>query len=95
MMRPVENLCVLLIRFKIFHYLASESFFNSLLCYFVVCNLVMIVMRYIDCFQHTFDVIEVDLKKIRGMDTELHKRDTDKYEQSNTYSNIFAFKYRH
>lgn len=71
------------VRVSLFALLGSVSL-KALLLYFVAYISMIHVLRFVDCFQHTYEVFE--------MGTSLPKRDRA-HEQANTFSNLISLKH--
>jgi fatty acid desaturase len=81
-------LIVLLLRVIFFIYLASISI-NIFIFYSISYMLFLIIMRFMDIHQHTYDLYEtLDFK--RGVEAKKFDRD---FEKINTYSNLLSIKY--
>lgn len=86
--RRVRVLFVLIARFVFFVALSSISF-SILIFYPIAYMMFLIVMRFMDVHQHTYELFET-LYKTRG--AEAKKRDRE-FEDLNTYSNLLSVKY--
>lgn len=86
--RRVRVLLVLVIRSLLFVYLVSLSL-SILILYPLAYMLFLVVMRFMDIHQHTYELFET-LDLPRG--PEAKKRDRN-FEQLNTYSNLLSVKY--
>ena len=79
---------VLLIRIVFFAWLATYSY-KILLLYPLAYSLFLIVMRFMDIHQHTYELFET-LDNKRGAEAEKYNHE---FEQKNTYSNLISIKY--
>lgn len=79
---PIRNSIILFIRVTLFAYYSNFSH-ESILYYLLANNIMINVMRFIDAFQHTYDVILVN-----DLGQDLDVRDVH-YEQKYTFTNIF------
>lgn len=89
-------------RCLLFIYFAQEGGYviQSFIYYQIAYNLMLLILRFGDCSQHTYPVILVDHNKNTRTVANVDTVDTvdiimadDKYEQENTYSNIFKSRF--
>jgi len=83
----VHVLLVFTVRFAALCALGATGRWRALVLYSVAYCIMLHVLRFADCFQHTFDTLVLDAN---GQVPKDGKQRDRAYEQQNTYSNLFV-----